>query len=142
MGNTCFTAPFMPEPITRTECEELKGDLGIKKCNYESDYWAGAVKACGGVSKMPTMAQVADIANYVYNTSGIGAKENVYNLTLDYDKVAELGFTASQGSTFSVWSGEEYSINVAYGRGFGPTATDWHNGGRSDNGRQAFCLGD
>ncbi len=39
---------------------------------------------------MPTMAQLADIANYVYNTSDIGAYDNVSPLTLDYDKAAEL----------------------------------------------------
>ena len=141
INGTCFTAPFTPEPITKAECELLKGDLGIKECNYESDYWAGAVKACGGVSKMPTMAQLADIANYVYNTSGIDATEHVYNITLDYDKVAELGFTASSGSSFYVWSGVE-SSNSARHRSFSPTRTDWFYSYRYDSGLQAVCLGD
>ena len=142
MGNTCFTAPFMPEPITRTECEELKGDLGIKGCNYSSDYWAGAVKACGGVSKMPTATQLADIANYVYNISGIGAMTDKAGLSLDYDKITELGFTASQGLNFHVWSGEESSSTVAYGRFSHPTATYWNGASRYDNYLQAVCLGD
>ena len=92
---------------------------------------------------MPTMAQVAEIANYVYNTSGIGAKENVSNLTLDYDKVSELGFTVTQGSYFYVWSGEEYSSSYgAYGRYFNSAGTNWYYGYRSSSSRQAVCLGD
>ena len=143
INGTCFTAPFKPEPITRAECDQLKGDLGIKECRYGDDYWAGAVKACGGVSKMPTLAQIADIANYVYNTSGIGAKTDKSGLTLDYDKVAELGFTASSGSSFYVWSGEESSGLSAYTRGFGPTSTGWrYYHDREGSNQQAICLGD
>ena len=140
-GSTCFSAPFKPDPLTKAECEQLKGDLGIEGCNYGSDYWAGAVKACGGVTKMPTMAQVADIANYVYNTSDIGAKDNVQNLTLDYDKVAELGFTVSSGSFFKVWSGEGNSYNADY-RYFNPTSTGKGNGSRNYSDPPAVCLGD
>ena len=141
LGGTCFGAPFTPTPLTKAECEQLKGDLGINACyNYDNDYWAGAVKACGGVSKMPTASQLAEIANYVYNTSGIGAEERVSNLTLDRDKAAELGFT---GSFFSVWSGEEYSSSYAYYRNFFPTDTYWSNYYyRHYSGLQAVCLGD
>ena len=144
LGGTCFTAPFTPTPLTLAECQAQKGDLGISKCQSSSlpDYWAGAVKACGGVSKMPNASQLADIANYVYNTSGI-ANENVYDLTLDYDKVAELGFTASQGSTFFVWAGEESGGNHAYYRPFGPTGTSWNSGYRRFGSNiQAVCIGD
>ena len=141
LGGTCFGAPFTPTLLTKAECEAEKDSLGIKECYHENDYWAGAVKACGGVSKMPTMAQVAEIANYVYNTSGIGAKENVSNLTLDYDKVSELGFTVT-GSSFSVWSGEEYSSSIAYYRGFDSTYTYWNSSNRSNSYPQAVCLGD
>ena len=146
INGTCYTAPFIPTPLTLAECEELKGDLGIKECKYNNDYWAGAVKACGGVSKMPTLVQLAEIANYVYNTSGIGAKEQVSNLTLDYDKVAELGFTVSSASSFSVWSGEEHRsvLNTyAHGRSFYPTLTSWANTAyRYISSLQAVCLGD
>ena len=141
INGTCFSAPFDPEPITKAECEQLKGDLGIKECYYtDNDYWAGAVKACGGVSKMPTMAQLADIANYVYNTSGIGATTQ-RDLTLDYDKVEELGF--SRYIYFYVWSGEEYSRSKAYKRKFGPNNTSWIlDFYRAESFIQAVCLGD
>ena len=142
LGGSCFGAPFLPTPLTRAECEAEKSKLGIKECYRDSDYWAGAVKACGGVSKMPTMAQVAEIANYVYNTSGIGAKDDVSNLTLDYDKVSELGFTVTQGSYFYVWSGEDSSSGNAYFRRFNSTVTNSYLNPRDYRNHQAVCLGD
>ena len=143
INGTCFTAPFNPEPITKAECEQLKGDLGIEGCNYDDDYWAGAVKACGGVNKMPTSAQISDIANYVYNTSGIGEQTDRDNLTLDYDKVAELGFTVSpQDSSFYVSSGAEHGNNYSYGRYFGATQTYRGSGTRKASYLQAVCIAD
>lgn len=143
INGTCFTAPFTPTPLTKTECEELKGDLRISKCHSSSlpDYWAGAVKACGGVSKMPTAAQLAEIVNYVYNTSGIGAKEDVSHSTLDTDKVVELGFTHSNGY-FDVWSGEEYVSDMAYVRRCGPTFAYWGGYNRYNPAPLAVCIGD
>ena len=145
INGTCFTAPFTPAPLTKAECEQLKGDLGIKSCFYDNYYWAGAVKACGGVSKMPTLAQLADIANYVYNTSGIGANEYYQSkVGFDRDKAAELGFTASSGSSFSVWSGELHSSNsnFAYYRQFLYSSTEVFYGSGNMSNLQAVCIGD
>ena len=157
LDGICFGAPFKPDAHIWNACDTngkttdpddlaFMSKNGIEYCmtsSYgKSDYWAGAVEACGGVDKMPTMAQVAKIADYVYNTSGIGAKEDVSNLTLDYDKVAELGFTATQGSTFYVWSGEEDGKYVAYNRSFYPTYTYRINASRYNSNGQAVCLAD
>ena len=145
LGGSCFGAPFTPTPLTKAECEAEKSNLGIKECYNNDDVWAGAVKACGGVSKMPTLAQVAEIANYVYNTSGIGVQGGQYNLTLDYDKASALGFTVTLGSTFYVWTGEEYTYSVTYGRRFGPTDTSRTASSRRyiyNSGHQAICIAD
>ena len=91
---------------------------------------------------MPTMAQVAKIADYVYNTSGIGAKEDKDDLTLDYDKVASLGFTQDSSGSFYVCSGEEDSKRNAYYRYFYPTRTQWTSYSRRTSGLQAVCLAD
>ena len=88
---------------------------------------------------MPTMAQVADIANYVYNTSDIGAKDNVQNLTLDYDKAAELGFT---GTNFDIWSGEESGGSAAGNRHFGSNASYADNSTRVYTTLLTVCIGD
>ena len=45
--------------------------LGIKYCYYTSDYWAGAARECGGVKYLPTMQQIADLANELYAKNGI-----------------------------------------------------------------------
>ena len=142
LGGTCFTAPFTPTPLSNAECQAQKADLGISACYpFGDDYWAGAVKACGGVSKMPTRAHLNDIANYVYNTSGISGY-HPSGLTLDYDKVAELGFTASSGSSFYVWSGEESNYYFASNRIFNPTGTTWSDTSRNASSWQAVCIGD
>ena len=86
VNGTCYTAPFTPKPLTKAECDEAvaEGKLGIKACYYEQDYWAGAVKQCGGVSKMPTMAQLGELASQLYvGNPSVGAKQDVYNLTFD-----------------------------------------------------------
>ena len=141
LGGSCFGAPFTPTPLTKAECEQLKGDLGINACyNYDNDYWAGAVKACGGVSKMPTMAQLAEIANYVYNTSSIGADTNKLNLILDNEKVGKLGITNNYG--FGLYSSEEHSYDRALGREFSTRDTLRANYVRTAKSIQAVCLSD
>lgn len=139
VGSTCYeVAPFKPTPITKAECEELKSTLGIKNCNYDSDYWAGAVKACGGVNKLPTMAQLAAIANYVYGTTGVGAQTKKTGLTYLKDNLATLGLPT--GKAFYLWSSSEVSKSNANTRHFNPTITDWSNDSRSDSSKRAVCL--
>ncbi len=140
INGTCFTASFTPTPLTKAECEAEKTALGISDCNYDDDYWAGAVKACGGVSKMPTKAQLKDIADYVYNTS-VSSSGIESGVTLDYDKLAELGFNLSSGG-FQVWSDEEYSSTHAYFRSFTSISTGWSNFVRRRSDIEAVCIGD
>ena len=141
-GGKCFTAPFISTPLTKAECEAEKDKLGIKVCNYDNDYWAGAVKQCGGVSKMPTEADLTELAKVLYNTSSINTSSGTWNLTLDTSKVSSLGFT---GSDFFVWSGEESHSNFAFYRYFDSSYTSRGNytpGGRGDSNLQAVCIGE
>ena len=140
VGGTCYTAPFKPKPMTKAECEAQKDNLEIKACYWDNDYWAGAVKQCGGVSKMPTMAQLGELASQLYvGNPTIGAKENKYKIQFDSNSstAKSLGLTPS----FYVWSGEESSSDGAYGRDFDTTNSYWYNYGRF-SGNQAVCLGD
>ena len=143
IGNLCFTAPFTPKPLTLAECEAAvaEGKLGIKACYYEPDEWAGAVKQCGGVSKMPTMAQLGELASQLYvGNPSIGAKEDKEHIQFDTNSstAKSLGLTPS----FYLWSGEEYSSDNAYARDFYTTVSYWDKYGRYGSGRQAVCLGD
>ena len=147
----CITQILGPQnggysPMTLEECEQAvsEGKLGITACSFSSDYWAGAVRACGGVQNMPTMEQLGQLATYLYNYDGtIGAKQDINSgISLDTTKASQF-FSASPYSTyFYVWSGQEYSQASAYARTFRTTGTAWYGYGRLDSGGLAVCLGD
>ena len=139
LGGKCFTAPSTPTQLTYAQCEAEKDKLGIKECRYDNDYWAGAVKQCGGVSKMPTMADLAELAKVLYNTSNIDSSYLTENLTLDTSKASSMGFT---GSRFYVWSGEELTSSGASNRGFNSSWTKWGRLSRRDSDPEAVCLGE
>ena len=141
IGSLCLTAPFTPTPMTKAECEAQKDELGIKNCRYDQDYWAGAVKQCGGVSKMPTMAQLAELASQMYvGNPSIGAKEDKSNIQFDSNSstAKALGLTP----TFFLWSDEEYGSSLAYYRGFFTTGSYWNFYFRDSSDHVAVCLGD
>ena len=143
VNGTCYTAPFTPKPLTLAECEAAvaEGKLGIKACGWDNDYWAGAVKQCGGVSKMPTMAQLGELASQLYvGNPTIGAKEHKDNIQFDYNSstAKALGLTPY----FWLWSGEEDSSYDAYYRFFDTTYSYWGNYRRDYSPPQAVCLGD
>ncbi len=146
IGGTKFSAPFKPTPITSAECQSLKGDLGINLCSYSSDYdyWAGAVKECGGISKMPTEEQLKDIAFFVYNGT-LQCPE--YTNCQDTNKVQSLGFKHSTvsyiGLYFSIWSNKEFpgSEEGVSNLGFSLSAASFTgNMDRSTQDSYALCI--
>ena len=141
VNGTCYTAPFKPTPMTEAECEAQKDELGIKYCRYDDDYWAGAVKQCGGVSKMPTAAQLAELASQLYvGNPTIGATEYKSNIQFDSNSstAKSLGLTPS----FFLWSGEEDGSRDAYYRNFISSYTDWNGYSRYGSHLKAVCLGE
>ena len=145
LDGKCFGAPFTPKPLTKAECNAEKGNLGIKDCCpddwcYGEDYWAGAVKQCGGVSKMPTMDDLGKLASQLYKGNpSIGAKQNADHLQWDQDAATALGFTSSY---FYLWSGEENNSVSAYPRGFNSTYSGYSTTIRGYSGNQAVCIAD
>ena len=147
----CITQILGPQnggysPMTNAECEQVvtEGNLGITACSSNSDYWAGAVKACGGVQNMPTMAQLGQLATYLYNYDGtIGAQQNVSSgISLDTTKASQFLSASPYPTYFYVWSGQEDDMADAYIRTFNPTLTGWGTTSRSYRFRLAVCLGD
>ena len=162
LGSGCFAEingiciamqPQVPTPHIWNACNENgrttdQEDLsymekyGISKCmktSYtSSDYWAGAAELCGGVDKMASMAQLAEIANYIYNTTIIGAYDyfGQGQLTMDPNKALEFGL--SSGAT--LWSNEERSQEGAYSRDIRSRATDWGNYARTNSTLLAVCI--
>ncbi len=144
VGSTCYTAPFTPTPMTKAECKAAvaEGKLGIKACYHEQDYWAGAVKQCGGVSKMPTMAQLGELASQMYvGNPTIGAGGQIYNIK--YDPNSPVSKALGLTPRFFLWSSNEESSIYARYRRFDTTASRWnYDGNRYDSYLQAVCLGD
>ena len=139
-GGKCFSAAFTPTPLTRAECEAEKGKLGINGCNYDNDSWAGAVKQCGGVSKIPTLDDLGKLATELYKGNPtVGAKQDIYRgLTLDTSKASSLGFT---GMSSDVWAHEDGSSS-AYVRNFSQSGTEWLPTDRYAGDVLAVCVGE
>ncbi len=118
----CFTTPFIPAPVTSlAECEEIKDELGINGCCTESfcaqlskpytDYWAGAVKACGGTSNMPTKNQLTQITSLFYKYNSRRDDNEFYS-----DLAIASGFPANP--KFCLWSNDDYDPDSASARCF------------------------
>ena len=139
LDGKCFGAPFAPKKLTKAECEAEKGNLGIKECERYADYWAGAVKECGGVSKMPTMDDLAKLASQLYKGRPTISAYKTYYGQWDQDAATALGFTSPN---FYLWSGEEY--DRGYARAGYVRATEFEPGapGRSNSNSLAVCIGD
>ena len=148
IGSKCFTGPkTIEKPLSKAECEEQKGELKISSCPQEEDYWAGAVAMCGGTDKMPTIAELGQLASILYKEKPkVGATQDVDNLTLDDAVATSMGFSASVLSkawTGCVWSGQQAGGNRAYARRFGLSGTDFLNWfGRGMKPFWFMCSGD
>ena len=148
VGGMCISQILAPgtgySPMTLEECNQAvsDGELGIQGCYYSSDYWAGAVKACGGINNMPSQDQLTQLAKYVYGTDSINSSGYTYDLALDTTKASQF-LSASPGSSsgwFYVWSGQEYSSDFAYNRYFYSTYTNWNYNGRVNSDMLAVCV--
>ena len=74
---------------TWPDCDTFKSKYGIKACRFQGDYYAGAVAACGGVHNMPTIKELAMIAQDLYNYPSIVETGN-YSGEIDSKKRDEL----------------------------------------------------
>ena len=136
-GGKCFTAVFTPTPLTKAQCEAEKDKLGIKDCYKDNDLWAGAVKQCGGVSKMPTLDDLAKLATELYGVQ-IGANQYIHT-PIDTSKASSMGFTAVETIVFprEVRNYNNY-VEIRF---FNIAGTGTVVNFRSSRG-QAVCLGD
>ena len=140
VGSTCYTGFKTYQPLTKAECEAQKGDLGIKKCPYDTDYWAGAVAACKGVSKMPTKDNLAKLASQIYKGHpSIGAYTSYPN-GLEMDKDAATAIGIPYQDYFMLWSGEESGATSAHGRSFSRHSSGSRVDHRNSNYDVVLCL--
>lgn len=142
LGSTCFGSAFTPPTMTQSECLARKSELGIIDCQYNPDYWAGAVSVCGHASKMPTESQMADLANYFLNISTCSESQAVLSTagctgTLNYAKAVSLGLPAS--GSFGIWAVEHGGGRYGYVRDFTSTSSDRSYDHRNKS-YKAVCL--
>ena len=127
-------------PLTKAQCEAQKGDLGINACNYDNDYWAGAVKACGGINNMPTEAQLIDLAKYIYNTDSIVSSGVTRDLAMDTEKAAQFLSASPEADQFGVWLDQEPMFGLADDRDFYFDETYLGNNSVHNSGNLAVCV--
>ena len=119
LNGQCYGAAFKAAPYTWKSCSNgvasdpeeiaLMEKYGIELCISDrlegsTDYWAGAVIACGGIEHMLTQDEGRAIKSYLYNGS-----------YLNLDKVEALGITLRhpyysstlcEESSASIWTNE------------------------------------
>ncbi|MFI3301335.1 MAG: type II secretion system protein [Candidatus Gastranaerophilales bacterium] len=147
-GTCATTTPVYTTTVgslSYSECENQKDDLGIKECCPDADcsgtdYWAGAVAYCGGVSNMPTMEDLALMASDIYGVT-VGTYSTIEDLTYDINIVTSYGLSDLDTITYGIWSGDEYSSMYVYRRYFSSTFTQIVSEGyRKYSNRYVFCV--
>ena len=154
---TCFTAPFIPTPHVWNGCDTngttsdpddlaFMSKYNIQYClssTYVNDYWAGAVKACKDMgSSLPSQEQLDQLARDLYPGTTIYTDYTRSYGDRANDLAVSMGFISSPGSSFGVWSSEEYGKDTAYYRNFYSTDTGRYSNTRYNSNLQAVCLGD
>ena len=139
IGDACIKAIAKPPAITSAECENLKSELGINDCKSDTDYWAGAVKYCGGKQNMLTSAELDTLASYVFQN-----EERAYALGLT--KTGKTSWTYLWGDTeynnatsgVGNYSTMRRALVIGY---FGNPSDDgnWGDRSRSTSNKSVFC---
>ncbi len=154
VNETCYSvAPFYPEPMSYAKCAgenastpgvatnagKYAQSLGIKKCYYEEDRWAGAVEACGGVNKVPTLDQLVELSKYLYDAETI-EWNTTQNLKMNSAHMSAIGAKYDGEGAFYLWSNNEHSGPIAYGRMFTSTMTGKGHDDRNSSTMQTICV--
>lgn len=135
VGSSCYGAPFLPTALTIAECNEQRIDLGINGCGG-IDYWAGAVAACGRVSKLPSQEQLDELANDLYSLNSCGTS-TCFGL-LDYVKSSSYGLP--NAGQFFVWSSTEVNSSETYTRKFSSNSSNRYLKMRATPNIYAMCV--
>ena len=96
VNGKCFGAFFKPTPPTISECSNLQNLGLVDNCAYNGDYFAGAVKQCGGKDNMPSIVDLHALKDELRKGDW---ENNTKNLGLPPE--------------FSVWSSHEGNIGYS-----------------------------
>ena len=119
----------------------MKAEGMVDNCYYDYDYFAGAVKQCGGKGNMPTASDLEKIARAIYEGNpSINSTEYTHNLTYKPGTATSLGLPEPD---FYLWSGWERTGGTASYRSFYLNGSVWSSyANRNYSYVQAVCLGD
>ena len=107
VGDSCYGQIFTPTPITQAECLELKANgYGMNNCFSDNDYWAGAVKTCGGTQNLPSVSDLASLAEGICNDFSSN-----YCPSWNSEKGEALGFDLNLDVN-QFWAKTEHITNV------------------------------
>lgn len=121
-GETISDYIFKPKPITQSECEKIKDQYGITSCPVSNDYWAGAVKACGGIKNMPSEKDFHNIYNQIispmlhyadsfyYTDYYYPINNKLFYTNVPYDRRIGVLFSDGYNKTYGV----KISLNTKY----------------------------
>ena len=128
---------FVPTtPMSASECNELKADLGIQNCrSWGNDYWAAAVKECGGVQNMLTQEDLDPLAESLYTSCDSNHFCQGRNSNPIPENLSGLG-----SSWYGLWSGSESDADHAYYRSFGSSLTGRTSYDRNGTNILAVCV--
>ena len=117
---TCFSEFFFSDYLTKQECEEQKNELNIQYCNSDTDYWAGALRACkdmGGT--LPDANQLLALANNLYDRPIPFVERGHYDANLLTSKADKWGLNITKMQFFVVWENAEDMTVSSPGSAFG-----------------------
>ena len=140
--NSKYKLVRITEPMSPEDCIKYKDKLGIINCTKQPDYWAKAIQMCGGKNKMANDNDLVLIANDIYETNILGARNsNSYGLDLNI-KTARKYF--GNNNVRGVWSANESTgqyVGCSHWRYFWGTSTGWRgNGNRSSLKDASYAL--
>ena len=140
-NSVCFTGPaFVPTPIDCTNSSSEDWQYCLGSAEYSNDYFAGAVKACGGISKIPTAADLFKLAHEL-NTlvDAYEEPENYFMMgDLDLTKSAKYGITSEQSG---IWSSSSFDESYSDAWSFNQGDMYLNSYLRADHGILGLCLG-
>lgn len=143
----CITQILAPNtgytPLTKEQCEEIaeQGYGNRKGFCGDLDYWAGAVKICGGTSYMPDQAQLITLAKYIYPDAVSISGSAVTDANWNPERIVLFAGKIPNGNSgFAIWGREASASQYVSNRTFNPTYTYGYNLAPETNNRLAICV--
>ena len=162
---------YSATPINKAGCEELKKKGLVNGCHYDSDYYAGAVKACNDIGMhLPSFQTLAIIAGARYGRTDIGPytlimvngyggyancedyyKSHDYNgrlastdkiICVDGASIPNGAGTPIDLANGTFWSSSERTATTALRRDIASDTSSWAEDGRNGNYTVPLCVGD